>query len=176
MIGWNLFGHYAVEIDYDKEIITLHDSLAVLNDTSWSAIPIELKNGVPFLEAEVEVIPEELVLMILYIDLASGDALELLTGPYQKFTMPGSLENEYLGSGLSGDIYGKTGKSEAVRLSLYELRDVSTSFAPVEVRSKQEGADGILGNNFIRRFNVIFDYKNLRLCLKPNSSYDTPFD
>jgi hypothetical protein len=176
VIGWNLFGHYAVEIDYDKEIITLHDSLSIANDTSWSVIPIELKKGIPFLEGEVEVIEDERVLMVFYIDLASGDALELLTGPDQKFSMPDSLVDQYLGTGLSGDIYGKTGISKAIRISTYELRDVSTAFAPEKVRSKQEGADGIIGNDLIRRFNVIFDYANSRLYLKPNGFYEVPFE
>lgn len=176
VIGWNLFGHYAVEIDYDNKIILLHDSISLGNDTSWSVIPIELKNGIPFLEGEVEVVRDKPILMSLYIDLASGDALELLTGPDQKFGLPDSLEQRYLGTGLSGDIYGGAGRSEAVRISIYELRDIPTLFAPKEVRSKQEGADGILGDDFIRRFNVIFDYKNLRLYLKPNSYYKTPFD
>jgi hypothetical protein len=165
-----------VEIDYDKEIITLHDSLALRNDTSWSIIPIELKKGIPFLEGEVEVIEDERVLMSFYIDLASGDALELLTGPDQKFSMPDSLEDQYLGTGLSGDIHGKSGKSVAVRISMYELRDITTAFAPAEVRSKQEDADGILGNDLIRRFNVIFDYANSRLYLKPNGFYEAPFE
>jgi hypothetical protein len=84
--------------------------------------------------------------------------------------------DQYLGTGLSGDIYGKTGKSKAIRISTYELRDVSTSFAPEEVRSKQEGADGIIGNDLIRRFNVIFDYAKARLYLKPNSIYGAPFE
>jgi len=176
VIGWNLFGHYAVEIDYDKEIITLHDSLVLGNDTSWSVIPIELKKGIPFLEGEVEVVEGERVTMIFYIDLASGDALELLTGSKQKFSLPDSLVDEYLGTGLSGDIHGKTGRSAALRISSYELRDVATAFAPAEVRSKQEGADGILGNDLIRRFNVIFDYANGRLYLKPNGLYKIPFD
>jgi hypothetical protein len=176
VIGWNLFGHYAVEIDYDKEIIALHDSLAFGNDTSWSVIPIELKKGIPFLKGEVEVVEGERVPMIFYIDLASGDALELLTGPGQKFGMPDSLVDQYLGTGLSGDIYGKTGRSKAIRISAFELSDVSTSFAPERVRSKQEGADGILGNDLIRRFNVIFDYANSRLYLKPNGFYGAPFE
>jgi hypothetical protein len=176
VIGWNLFGHYAVEIDYDKEIITLHDSLRIGNDTSWNAIPIQLKNGVPFLEGEVEVNEGERFLASLYIDLASGDALELLTGPDQKFTMPDSLDDRYLGTGLSGDIYGKGGRSEAVRISLFVLRDVSTSFSPTEVRSRQEGADGILGDDLIRRFNIIFDYSNQRIYLKPNSYFSISFE
>jgi len=38
-----------------------------------------------------------------------------------------------------------------------------------------KGADGILCNNALRRFNVIFDYSGSMLYIKPNRSFDIPF-
>jgi len=70
--------------------------------------------------------------------------------------MPDSLKSAYLGTGLSGDINGSVGRSERLQVGEFTLSDIRTSFAPAEVRSKQQGADGILGNDCIRRFNVIF--------------------
>jgi hypothetical protein len=176
VFGWNLFGHYTVEIDYDKKTIFLHDTTEFKPDSSWQAVPITLKEDIPFLEATVEVVNGEKVDMSLYIDLASGDALELLVKPDQKFTMPDSLEQDYLGTGLSGDIYGQRGRIPRLNIASYDLLDVSTAFAPAEVRSKQEGADGILGNDAIRRFNVIFDYSHQLLYIKPNSYLNLPFE
>ena len=114
--------------------------------------------------------------MAVYIDLASGKALELLTRKDQKFSMPDGLESRYLGTGLSGDINGSLGRSRHLWLGDYQLSDIPTAFAPAEVRSKQEGADGILGNDCIRRFNVIFDYTNRRLYVRPNRNYAVPFE
>jgi len=176
VIGWNLFGHYAVEIDYDLAIITLHDSSDVRADSTWSVLPITLRNNVPFLEGRIEVVEGEIIPVTLYIDLASGDALELLLKENQKFTMPEDLDSSYLGTGLSGDIHGSRGRCRHLWLGDYKLEDVSTAFAPEEVRSKQEGADGILGDDAIRRFNVIFDYAREKLYLKPNKYFDTPFE
>jgi hypothetical protein len=78
VIGWNLFGHYTVEIDYDLEVITLSDTGSVQVDSTWMSIPITLKKNIPFLECRIEVVEGEINPMILYVDLASGDALELL--------------------------------------------------------------------------------------------------
>lgn len=175
VIGWNLFGHYTVEIDYDLEIITLHDSSWARADSTWSVLPLTLKNNVPFLEGRIEVVEGEIIPVTLYIDLASGDALELLVKENQKFTMPEDLDSSYLGTGLSGDIHGSRGRCRNLWLGNYQLEDVSTAFAPEEIRSKQEGADGILGDDSIRRFNVIFDYAGEKLYLKPNKYFDTPF-
>jgi hypothetical protein len=63
-----------------------------------------------------------------------------------------------------------------VKIGPFRLENVVTAFPPAEVRSKQEGADGIIGNDLMRRFNVIFDYGNKRLYLKPNRHFDTPFE
>ncbi|MBN1211960.1 MAG: aspartyl protease family protein [candidate division Zixibacteria bacterium] len=174
--GWNFFGHYIVEIDYDKQCILLRDTAYVHSDSSWLVLPIELKKGLPFLEVKVEVVEGELVPMTVYIDLASGDALELLVHPGQKFTLPDNLTKSYLGTGLSGDINGHHGRSHRLQIGKYELNDIATAFAPAGVRSKQEGADGILGNDLMRRFNIIFDYPHSRLFIRPNKTFKVPFE
>jgi hypothetical protein len=176
VIGWNLLGHYAVEIDYDHEMILLHDPAEFQADTTWQHIPITLKKNIPFLEGTVEVVDSESVPIILYIDLGSDEALELLIRPDQKFTLPDSLKSSYIGTGLSGDIHGQYGRSKRLRVAGCDLFDIPTAFVPAEMRSKQEGADGILGNDCIRRFNIIFDYAHERLYVKPNSIFGTPFD
>ncbi len=176
VIGWDFFGHYTVEIDYDQSIISLHDTLETPHDSTWRMIPITLKKDIPFIDCVLEVVDGEQVPVSLYIDLASGNALELLTGPNQKFTLPDSLTDNYLGTGLSGDIYGQKGRVKKLSIASFDLHNVLTAFAPAKVRSKQEGADGILGNDCIRRFNVIFDYTHSRLYLKPNSFFVTAFE
>ena len=44
-------------------------------------------------------------------------------------------------------------------------------FNPAEIRSKQDNADAILGNVSLKRFNLILDYQNNKLYLKPNSHF-----
>ena len=175
VIGWNLFGHYAAEVDYDRELIILHDTAEVAPDSSWTMVPVTMKDGLPFFDAEVEVVDGEVVPVTLYIDLASSDALEMLVGEEQKFSMPDSLEQGNLATGLSGEINGSRGISKRLRIGDYSLSLIPTSFAPAKVRSKQEGADGILGNGCMSRFNTIYDYAHSRLYLKPSKYYGESF-
>ena len=44
----------------------------------------------------------------------------------------------------------------------YELTDVRAAFAPAKVRSQQKGADGVISNNLLRQFNLIFDSRKRR--------------
>ncbi len=173
--GYSLFGNYVVEVDYDRMIITLHES-AVKIDSSWEYVPMTFKtNNIPWIEGGVNINGDSETPVSLYIDLASGDALELLVKEDIKFSLPDSLEDAYLGTGLSGDIHGQTGRISSLKIGPYYLKEVMTSFAPAEIRSKQDNADGIIGNNSLRRFNVIFDYKGKKLYLKPNEYFSEPF-
>ncbi len=176
VIGWNLFGHYNVEIDYDQQLIQLRDTAYFSYDSSWTIIPIELRGDLPHFDITVEVVDSEVVPLEVYIDLASGDALELLVHLKQRFTLPKNVTWDLLGTGLSGDIYGNRGRSKHLQIGGYELTNIRTTFAPMEVRSKQKTGDGILGNDLIRRFNVVFDYPHQRLLIKPNKTFTLPFE
>ena len=173
--GYSLFGNYIVEVDYDRMILTLYESEVEI-DSSWEWLALTFKdNKIPWIEAAININGEEDIPISCYIDLASGDALELLIRENMKLRLPDKLEDAYLGTGLSGDIHGQTGRIHFLKLGTFYLKDVVTHFAPAGIRSKQEDADGIIGNNSLRRFNVIFDYEKGRLYIKPNSHFNEPF-
>ena len=177
IIGYSVFGHYAAEIDYDENIMTLHDAVNLKVDSSWTEIPLYFKkNNIPWMDAYIVVENEEPIMLHMYIDFASRDAAELLEKPDMKFTLPEVTENVHLGRGLSGDIYGKKGRNAKLIIGPYELKDVTAVFPPAKTRSKQENADGILGNNSLRRFNLIFDYANKKMYIKPNTHFNEPFE
>jgi len=175
VIGTTFFGSYTVEIDYDKLLIYLYKPDQISADTTWHTIDFTLKKEIPFLQASVSIKGEEDIPIITYIDLAAGEAIELLVKEDMKFGMPDNVSYKHLGTGLSGPIVGTTGRISQLKIGPFILKNVTAAFPPAEVRSKQEGADGILGNNSLRRFNLIFDYQNEKLHIKPNSQFKTPF-
>jgi len=81
-----------------------------------------------------------------------------------------------LGRGLSGDIYGKEGIISKLKIGSFELSEVIAKIAPAQVRSKQVGADAVIGNDALRSFNLIFDYSNKLLYIKPNKYFETKFE
>lgn len=176
IIGSSIFGHYMTEIDYDKNRMVLYDSHEIKVDSSWTAIPIYFKNNnIPWIDAYVSIENEEPVMLSMYIDYASCDAIELLEKPDMKFSLPNGTHEAYLGTGLSGDILGKKGKISRLIIGPYEMKNVAAVFPLAVDRSKQDNADAILGNNSLRRFNLIFDYANKKLYLKPNTHFNEPF-
>jgi len=175
LIGYSIFGHYIAEFDYDNEKLILHHGDQIEPDDSWTEIPLYFKdNMIPWLDASVVIENEEPVLLSMYIDFASSDAIELLERPGMKFRLPKDTEEVHLGRGLSGDIYGKKGTISKLIIGAYELTDVEAAFADANVRSKQEAADGIVGSGALWRFNLIFDYAGKKLYIKPNSHFSPP--
>jgi hypothetical protein len=142
----------------------------------WQRVPITLKKDIPFIDGHVSINGEDPIPVILYIDSAAGGALEFMVSDTMKFPLSESMEEQYLGTGLSGDIHGSVGRIAAFGFGGYVLHDVPTSFPPAEVRSKQEGADGIIGNNALRRFNLIFDYSRELIYIRPNATFGASCD
>ena len=174
--GFSIFGHYTVEVNYDRKEIILYKPGEMIIDKSWTEIPMYFKeNMIPWIDVSIVIENEKPVPINCYIDYASSESIELLMKPGQKFNMPAETEDYYLGRGLSGDINGKKGKISKVIIGPYELGNVNAAFAPAEVRSKQKGADGVISNNLLRRFNLIFDYSNRKIYIKPNSFFKEPF-
>lgn len=177
IIGYSIFGHYVTEFDYDRDIMILHAGDGFAPDGTWTVVPLYFKdNNIPWLDIAVVVEDEAPVPISVYIDYASRDAIELLERPGMKYGLPRDTEEAHLGRGLSGDIYGRTGRVARVIIGGHGLLDVSAAIADAKVRSKQDNADAVLGCGALRRFNLIFDYAGKKLYLKPNSHFDEPFD
>jgi hypothetical protein len=163
VIGNSLFGHWVVELDYDRNVMKLHEP-GFRPDSSWSALPMVVhKANTPWVKARVSVGGEKPQELDCYIDLADNAEFILLVSDSAKFKVPEDVEPVYLGRGLSGDVYGSKGRAALVQLDTYRLKDLAVGFAPDRVRSKQPGADAVIGGSLLARFNTIYDYAGGRL-------------
>lgn len=173
IIGNSIFGNYVTEIDYDNNTLTLTNNYDFKPDSSYIETPLYFKdNNIPWLDAYVAIGNEKPVKLSMYIDYAMEDIIVLLEKPDMKFKLPENTEKRYLGTGLSGDIHGSRGKISKLIVGSYVMNYVTAAFAPAEVRSKQDNADAILGGGTLHKFNLIFDYLNKKLYLKPNTHFN----
>lgn len=176
VIGYTLLGHYSVEIDFDNNVMKLREPGSWTPGKGWSSIPFYFKdNQIPWIDISVVTNNEAPVRLSAYVDCASSEAVELLDGKDNKFVKPAVTTKKYLGRGLSGDIHGEEGRLSKVFLGEFELHNVLSSIAPAGIRSRQNNADAVVGNNILRRFNLVFDYAGMKLYLKPNSRFQDPF-
>lgn len=174
VVGYSIFGHHAVEIDYEHFTLTLHDFSEVKVDQSWQSVPLFFKEySIPWVDIIISVRTEDPVSFSCYLDTADREAIVLLTRDGQSFTVPEEAKEFHLGRGLNGDIFGKRSTLSRVLFGPYELKNITAAFVPAEVRSKQPNAEGVIGNGLLKRFDLIFDYEHKLLHFKPNEHFST---
>ncbi len=176
IIGGTLFTGFAVEVDHNAQRMHLHNADDFHADSTWTILPVELRKGIPWIDAHLDIDGSSEEAIRVYIDLADDIPLHLLTGPNRRFQMPNQGKMVYLGTGLSGDIHGKHGRVASLRLGPHQLSGVTMAYAPGDTRSKQDGADGIVGNGLLERFHLVFDYQRRRILIKPNTRFGDPFE
>jgi hypothetical protein len=177
VIGYSYFGHHKVEVNYDNKIITLHDSSDRPDESGWESVPLTFDElNKPHLNVYISVENEAPVCLDVYIDYAASLSLELTIKDGMKFRLPEKFEADYEGYGLSGDIKGKTARISYFKIGKYEFKNVTATFFEGNSRSKDKTADGVISNDALRRFNLIFDYQNKKLLLKPNKSFNDAFE
>jgi hypothetical protein len=168
VMGYSLFGHWQVEIDYDRSKIVLHEPGSFKADSSWTALPMPLhKNSMPWVKLRTSIDGAESLELDSYLDMAANDEVVFLVRDDAKFKMPEGLEPIYLGRGLSGDVHGWRGKAKWVELGPFRFQDVIVAYAPDEARSKQPGADAVVCGSLLSRMNTVYDYAGATMYVRP---------
>jgi hypothetical protein len=169
-MGWSLFGHWQVEIDYDRKKIVLHEPGSFRPDSSWTALPMELhKNNMPWVKLGASIGGSDSLDLDAYLDLADDQSVVLLVRDSAKFKMPAGLAPSYLGRGLSGDVSGWNGRVAWVRLGPHRFDDIEVAYAPDAARSKQPGADAVICGGLLGRLNEVYDYAGRKLYVRPRA-------
>lgn len=180
IIGYDLFKNFIIEINYTSNYIKLHkpSTYTYRSCKKCETFNLSLYNNKPFIEGEVEV-DSTLVPIKLLIDTGSSDALWLFEDetlglqPYQNIYF-----NDFLGKGLSGNVYGKRSKVKTFKLKSFELHDVNAAFpdsTSISHARKHTDRNGSISGELLKRFNLIIDYPNAKFTLKKNGLFKTPF-
>jgi len=167
VIGYSLLGHYAVELDYGAARLRLYEADTYAPGAGWSSVDISFKaNRIPWMDIAVAGAGEAPESLAAYIDFASGEAVELLERDGKAFPVPATAERRLIGRGLSGDIYGTATRLSRVVVGPFTLEDIPAMVTPAEVRSRQVGADAVVGSGLLARFDLVFDYAHGKLHLR----------
>lgn len=182
IIGYHFFRNHPVEINYTKEKITVYKDENSLQKVTkrFQKQDILLELNKPYLIADVEMTHEKRASKML-LDTGNTDSIWLFPTLIPGFNYNRPNVDDFLGSGFSGDIYGK--RSRIHGLYFGDFSFIKPLVAMPDASSIQHlklvpNRKGSIGSEILRRFTVIFDYQNQHLYLKKNKYYndDFPFD
>lgn len=177
IIGYSLFSRYIVKLDYDSNRILIYTKGTIkypkggyLLHPFFTGLPIEpgrVKDGKD-------------IFARFYFDTGAGLCLLLS----QDFVTDSSLMITKKKKPVLTQAEGLGGKADMqlttvkeFRLGPYHFRNVPVYiFDDVNNVTSYPSLAGLIGNDILRRFNVILNYDRREIHLLPNSHFRDPFD
>lgn len=180
IIGYDVFENFVVEINYITKVLKLHkpEEYKAKRCKKCEVFDLSFFNNKPYIESEVK-IDSTFITTKLLIDTGSSDALWLFEDPSLGLIPYNQLFfDDFLGKGLSGNVYGKRSKVKSFKLKSFELDNVNAAFPDSSSLGRARhitNRNGSVSGEILKRFNIVFDYKNSKITLKKNSNFRTPF-
>ena len=181
IIGGDLFRNFIVKINYNSKRLVFYnpDTYKYKKCKKCISFPLEFYKRKPLINVVIENHLKEKIDVKLLIDSGGGDALWLFEDSHPKISVPEKYFDDFLGKGLSGNIYGKRSLLEKLIIGDFVLENVSVSYPDslsVVAALNNRERNGTLGANILTRFHVIFDYPNKKISLRKNGSkFNDPF-
>ena len=180
IIGGDLFNDFVVKVNYTTKRITFYDPelYKYKECKGCSTFPLEFYRNKPLLNVTVENHLQESFNVKLLIDSGGSDALWLFENSHPKIVVPKNHFIDLLGQGLGGNIYGERSRLNRLKIGDFYFKNVTVSYPDstsiVGIRNNKE-RNGTLGSEILRRFHIIYDYRNSKITLKKNSNYKNIF-
>jgi predicted aspartyl protease len=181
IIGAEFFKGLLLKIDYSKRVITVSDpdKNLVKKIKDFHAFPLEIFNYKPYLNCVAEINSGYPVNTRLLIDTGAGLTALFHNNTDSMMQLKGQIVKGTLGKGLGGEIEGFSGKIHKLIIGDLYFNSMISSFQDLELsilESDKIKRNGLLGNILLDRFEVILDFKNAQLYLKPDKDYNRDFE
>ncbi|MBC7912959.1 MAG: aspartyl protease family protein [Pyrinomonadaceae bacterium] len=179
LIGYELFSSFIVQINYSLKTLTYYKQETAFIPRKGTKVPISIEDRKPYVQSKLLFPGNKEKLVKLIIDTGAGHPLSLETEDGIPYEIPDKHISANLGVGLSGLIKGYIARIPEMKLGKFQLDNIICAFPDyqdVAAKIPSIYRNGNMGNNILKRFNVVFDYSREWMYLKPNYAFNTPFE
>jgi hypothetical protein len=174
LIGGNYFRNYVVEFNFRRGILTIYESSKFKEPAKrYKKLPIIVSESRPFLVCPFR-LSDTTIHGKFLLDTGAGLPLLVHTNSHPSFIIPDESKLGSLGNGLGGDLMGFLSRIKQIDIGPFVIRDIVSSFQDLDsifLNSKMEFRNGIIGTQLMYKFDLIIDYINSYLYLKPNRNF-----
>lgn len=177
ILGADYFRNMILGIDYVRHQLIIYNPYQFNPDKmrKYYEFDIYLFNNKPYIKALTEILPGQRIETNLLIDSGASLGLLLHQNTDSLITVPDKNVLSVLGKGLGGDILGYTGRIHKVGIGDLYFNNIITNFQAIDTfltDLKKVRRNGIIGNQLLERFHVIFDFRWSKMYLKPHKDYN----
>lgn len=180
LIGSSFFRNYVVKFDYKRQEITVfHPKYFRKPNKKYTEFDIEIKAGKPYVKTTCLLQDGTSIETLLLLDTGAGLPLLLHNNSSERIFLPPEIIEGKLGMGLGGYIKGYLGRVNEFYLGEYKFENIITSFQNLDstfINNPINFRNGLIGNQILSRFEIILDYNNKKMYLKPIKKYNKSFE
>ena len=178
IIGYDLFKDFIVDINYVKKIIKFHDPrfYRPKKGRQEESLALTVLKKKAYINGNVYLNETGQVPVKLLLDTGSSDAIWLFED--EDLGIPDKNYDDFLGIGLSGQVFGKRTMVNSLSIGGFILKDAKAAFPSKESFNNIKNLgdrNGSIGGEMLKRFNIVFDYPNNKIVLRKNKNFNTPF-
>ena len=179
LIGYDFFKSFIVRIFYETGFIGIYNSENSRLIRKGYRVPITIEQNKPYVTVLLDVNNRTKLPLKMIIDTGAGHPISLESENGAAFPLPDRFVMANLGVGLGGNIGGFVGRIKNLKIGRFDIKDPISSFPyydDVAAKVISIKRDGSIGNQLLKRFEIIFDYERSCMYLKPNASFFEPFE
>lgn len=176
VIGYDFLKRFSVKIDYDKKIISLSElenyiETEIKDDQRWERLPIDVEGNMSYVSVKANFSANQATPLRLLIDTGFSGTYEIVQAKHEKSQAPYYPTRT---QGLNGDSTIHVSNTNSLSLGSYSKSNVPILYN-MSTNEEVEHSE-LLGNQFLKHFDIIFDYRNEYLFIKPNQSFEKPIN
>ncbi len=179
LVGLKFFTNKVLEINYPRQFINIFSTIDSVDISEYSSMPIERQDGQIFVNLKFKLNEKVSFHGKYMVDIGSSLSTITSSAAYN-FKFSEAIENK-VGyytkyGGVGGYSAGFDFIADSLSISNFFLKNVNMSYS-TDTAGLMASEDfyGIIGNNILERFDVIFDFNNDSLYLKPNKKFKEPY-
>ncbi len=178
ILGTSFFDRFVVAIDFEAQVLNLHEPADYRPRPKGTFLPISLEGGLPYVEATITWPGHSPLTGQFLIDTGADSAVLLYSSFVDTHGLLGSATKAPESAmGAEAENLEAVSRAESLRIAHFVLRQPLVTLS----RSTRGGlADtrhaGLIGAEVLRRFQIVVDYSHKRMTLRKNGHSLEPFD
>ena len=176
IIGFSFLSRYIVKINYDNSTVEVC-SIGKIKYPRAGILLNPIINGIPVFDASIT--DGNRSLSRFYFDTGAGLCL-LMSETFEKdssIIAKGKRIISTQAEGIGGKTPMKLTTVKQIKIGKYKFKKVPAHIFRDEYNvTAYPSLGGLIGNDLLRRFNLIINYSQKEIHLKPNSHFKEPFD
>ena len=178
IIGYDLFRDFVVDVNYGSKTIKFYDPdfYRYKSSKKSETLPLHILKKKAYIDGKVYLNDRREIPVKMLLDTGSSDAIWLLED--KNIEIPDKSYDDFLGKGLSGNIFGKRTMVSGLKIGRFKLENAKAAFPDMESFGailNLGGRNGSVGGEVLKRFNIVFDYPSSKISFRKNQNFKTPF-